>query len=142
MKTANRFVRGQSVYTCRCCKRKTRQTGRGDNDGVQLCAECYDLAGEENHLSDKGKFYGKPAEILALIAAVEKLGGDASCWNGLKATAEMPANPTPALTEIKFTLNNGAGGVTTSYPLRMQERALVQVAQYLADRKSFTVTYE
>lgn len=49
---ANQFLRGQSVYTCRCCTRQTRQTGRGDNDNVDLCAECYDLAGWENQFMD------------------------------------------------------------------------------------------
>ncbi len=83
------FARGSfaQTYTCRCCKRTTRPTGTGDNDGVQLCVECYDLAGEENHLSDYGTFYGSPAEILATIAAVEAKGGDASCWAELKAKA-------------------------------------------------------
>jgi hypothetical protein len=45
------------VYACGCCKRLTRQTGRGDNEFTGLCAECYDLAGEENSLSDTGALY-------------------------------------------------------------------------------------
>lgn len=84
------FAKGsfQQVYTCRCCKRSTRPTGTGDNDGVQLCVECYDLAGEENHLSDNGTFYASATEVLGLIAAVEAKGGDASCWADLKRMAQ------------------------------------------------------
>lgn len=48
---ANRtFKKGQSTFTCRCCNRTTRNTnGEGDLD---LCAQCYELAGLENMLSD------------------------------------------------------------------------------------------
>ena len=83
------FARGSfaQTYTCRCCKRVTRPTGTGDNDGVELCVECYDLAGEENHLSDNGDFYSSRDEVLRLIAAVEAKGGDTSCWATLKETA-------------------------------------------------------
>jgi hypothetical protein len=84
----NRFARGSAVYECRCCHRNTRSTGRGDNEHVRLCAECYDLGGEENHISDNGgEFYSSKAEVLALIAEVEAKGGDASCWAELKALA-------------------------------------------------------
>lgn len=56
MKTnASRFAKGSAVYVCRVCKRATRQTGRNDNEHAQLCAQCYDLAGEENHLLDTGE---------------------------------------------------------------------------------------
>ena len=47
------FVKGGgTTYACRCCKRTTRPTGTGDNDGVQLCEECYELAGYENMIAD------------------------------------------------------------------------------------------
>jgi hypothetical protein len=83
------FVKGGgTTYTCRCCKRVTRPTGTGDNDGVQLCVECYDLAGEENHLSDNGSFYEGAANVLSLIAAIEAKGGDTSCWADIKAQAQ------------------------------------------------------
>lgn len=87
MKPANRFTKGSAVYTCRCCGRRTRQTGRGDNENTGLCAECYDLAGEENALSDTGEFYANPANVLELIQAVADKGGDASEWDDLKAEA-------------------------------------------------------
>lgn len=52
--TSNRFAKGSGAYECRCCSRKTRSTGRGDNENCGLCAECYDLAGIENEISDNG----------------------------------------------------------------------------------------
>jgi hypothetical protein len=76
------------VYACRCCGRNTRQTGRGDNENVNLCANCFDLAGEENSLSDTGDFYESPAYVLQLIEGVAKLGGNAACWRDLKAAAQ------------------------------------------------------
>lgn len=85
---ANRFARGSAVYACRCCDRNTRSTGRGDNELVRLCAECYDLGGEENHLNDNGKFYSSKEEILAMIETVVAKGGNAACWAELKAKAQ------------------------------------------------------
>lgn len=87
MQATNRFAKGSAVYSCRCCKRSTRSTGRGDNEHVRLCADCYDLGGEENHLSDTGTLYDSPQNVLAMIANVESMGGDASCWADLKAHA-------------------------------------------------------
>jgi len=84
-KNASHFAHGSAVYKCGCCGHNTRSTGRGDNENAELCAMCYDLAGEENSLSDNGEFYSSPAQILAMINAVK---GDASCWAELKAKAE------------------------------------------------------
>jgi hypothetical protein len=58
----------------------TRSTGRGDNEYNKTCAECYDLAGLENHISDS---YDKPEdcrenvrdEINDLYNAVIAKGG-------------------------------------------------------------------
>lgn len=50
--TKSKFAKGQSTFTCRCCKRLTRDTG--GEGGVELCAQCYELAGLENELSDYG----------------------------------------------------------------------------------------
>lgn len=72
---ANRFIRGSAVYSCRCCGRKTRQTGRGDNENVQNCAECYDLGGIENEISDNGSTPELEAEATALRARIVALGG-------------------------------------------------------------------
>lgn len=46
------FRRGQSTYTCRCCGRVTRDTN--SEGSIELCAQCYELAGLENELSDYG----------------------------------------------------------------------------------------
>lgn len=80
---------GGTTYTCRICKRVTRPTGTGDNDGVQLCVECFDLAGEENSLSDNGCFYGGAQEVLGNIKSIESKGGDVTNWAAIKATAEQ-----------------------------------------------------
>lgn len=81
------FAKGSGMYECRCCHRKTRHTG-GDGAGVQLCDTCYELAGEENSLSDNDAFYESPENVLAMIASVAAKGGDASCWADIKAAAE------------------------------------------------------
>ena len=88
-RVANRFERGSGLYACKCCKRNTRSTGRGDNELVKLCEECFDLAGEENHYSDSGgEFYDHPENVLAMIASVASKGGDASVWDEMKKNAE------------------------------------------------------
>lgn len=77
MKNASRFAKGSGVYQCQCCNRSTRATGRGDNENVGLCAECYDLAGYENSLQDGAELTtNELAEVEALIAAVKEKGGD------------------------------------------------------------------
>lgn len=95
-RVANRFERGSGVYACGCCGRSTRSTGRGDNELVKMCAECYDLGGEENSLSDTGDFYDSPANVLAMIEAVGARGGNASVWDGLKAKALAKVNGSAA----------------------------------------------
>ena len=55
----NRFQRGSGCYVCVSCGKKTRSTGRGDNEYVGLCAKCYDEAGIENEHLD-GYHKGNP----------------------------------------------------------------------------------
>lgn len=83
----SRFAKGTGVYTCSCCKRATRSTGRGDNEHAGTCAECFDLQGEENSLGDTGDFYDSKANVLSMIAHIAAKGGDASVWDHLKARA-------------------------------------------------------
>jgi hypothetical protein len=93
--------RGQGVFQCRCCKRNSRDTG--DNGDLQLCPQCYDLAGEENSLSDSGEFYQGPAWVLDTIAEVALKGGNASCWDDLREAAlkALPAaTPAPAIGKV------------------------------------------
>lgn len=82
----NRFKKGSGAYTCRRCKRLTRDTG-GDGADVLLCDYCFDLAGEENHVADTGKLYAAPNRILTLIALVASRGGDVSAWAELRDLA-------------------------------------------------------
>jgi hypothetical protein len=74
---ANRFQRGSGCYTCDSCKRQTRSTGRGDNENCALCAECFEIAGLENEISDHGDPDGKlAAEIEQYKAACIAKGGN------------------------------------------------------------------
>jgi len=52
MRKASRFQKGSGCYECRNCHKKTRSTGRGDNENVGLCERCYDMAGDENMIQD------------------------------------------------------------------------------------------
>lgn len=49
----SRFKGGHkgTTYECRCCGKRTRETGEGES-GVQLCARCYMIAGIENAHAD------------------------------------------------------------------------------------------
>ena len=87
MRNAQRFARGSGVYNCRICERATRSTGRGDNEHVQLCAECFDLAGEENSISDTGDFYVHPKHVLEMIEYIASKGGKTAPWDDIKAKA-------------------------------------------------------
>jgi len=75
MKNASRFQKFSGCYRCQSCKRKTRATGRGDNENNNLCAECYDMAGIENEISDCGSTPERVAEIEALKAIILSKGG-------------------------------------------------------------------
>jgi len=68
-----RFQRGSGVYVCRCCGHNTRDTG-GDGSGVQLCDICFELAGEQNHLSDNGELYSVIG-AGQLVAQLDKRNG-------------------------------------------------------------------
>lgn len=59
MASNSQFQRGSGCYTCAVCRRRTRSTGRGDNEHVGLCEECYEVAGLENEIADHGDPDGK-----------------------------------------------------------------------------------
>lgn len=69
-----RFQRGSGVYVCRCCNHNTRSTG-GDGAGVQLCDLCFDLAGEENSISDSGETYESAENVRAQLSALDLRNG-------------------------------------------------------------------
>lgn len=89
---SSRFAKGSGVYTCNCCNRQTRSTGRGDNEHIQLCAECYDLAGFDNQVSDEGIGSLTPenlSDIRTLIATITSKGGEVdSAFQALLRTPE------------------------------------------------------
>lgn len=87
-RNASHFARGSGAYRCGVCNHLTRSTGRGDNENAGLCADCYDLAGEDNHLTDNGELYSSKAEVLRMIEAVRTKTGNDSLWAELKAEAE------------------------------------------------------
>jgi CRISPR/Cas system-associated protein Cas10 (large subunit of type III CRISPR-Cas system) len=80
MRDARRFQPGSGVYTCGICGRKTRATGRGDNEYNESCAECYDLCGYENMIYDRPEDVteGDRAEINRLYKAIAAKGGKPS----------------------------------------------------------------
>jgi len=53
MRKMNRIAAGSGVYRCRVCHGRTRRT---DQDAAQigLCAECFELAGDDNMHNDDG----------------------------------------------------------------------------------------
>lgn len=53
MRDNRRFRSGSSVYTCRSCGKRTRETGNSESYSL-LCLYCYDEAGQENTHSDEG----------------------------------------------------------------------------------------
>lgn len=69
--TNSRFSRnltGKSTYVCGCCGRQTRDTGLGEQ-GCELCAFCYEAAGEENAHSDGHITDAQFAERIASLEA-------------------------------------------------------------------------
>lgn len=98
---ASKFAKGSGVYTCRCCGHKTRSTDRGDNENVELCADCYDLSGFENQISDNGIETLTEAEInniRVLAKAITDKGGKLDFAYPELLTVEAPATEQAAET--------------------------------------------
>lgn len=70
----SRFQRGSGCFLCRVCGHNTRATG-GDGADVHLCELCYELAGEENTISDTGTTYGSKAGVTAELARLDARNG-------------------------------------------------------------------
>lgn len=70
----NRFAKGSGVYCCRVCNHNTRHTG-GDGASVGLCDLCYDLAGEDNHISDYGRTYDSAENVKHMLRALDQRNG-------------------------------------------------------------------
>lgn len=73
--TNSRFQRGSGVYTCRCCGHRTRDTG-GDGAINGCCDLCFELAGEENSVSDTGDTYNSHGSVCGELAALDKRNGE------------------------------------------------------------------
>lgn len=71
MNTVNRFTKGSGCYTCRSCGIKTRDTGY-DGPQIQLCNQCFELAGYDNQVSDSGIETLTSAEI----ADIRRMGAN------------------------------------------------------------------
>lgn len=72
----SQFQKGQSVFECRVCGRKTRQTGNGDNEHVGLCEDCYEMAGLHNRVQDGGVLTeAEKQECLKRCSFVASKGG-------------------------------------------------------------------
>jgi hypothetical protein len=63
------------MFACNVCGHNTRHTG-GDNADLKLCSLCYDLAGEDNHISDNQKTYESADNVRAMCAALDKQSGE------------------------------------------------------------------
>lgn len=70
----NKFKAGSGCYVCKCCKHNTRDTG-GDGSGVGCCDLCFELAGEENSISDTGATYGDSLEVIGMLATLDTRNG-------------------------------------------------------------------
>lgn len=74
-KKASGFKKGSGCFPCEVCTRSTRDTG-GDNAQVRLCAECYEVAGIENQIADRGDQDGSlRAEVNRLNEIIRSKGG-------------------------------------------------------------------
>lgn len=75
----SKFTRSHgSTYTCGCCGILTRETGSGER-GCELCLDCFELAGMDNHCNDNGVTaeaagYAKARD--AHIANIARKGGN------------------------------------------------------------------
>lgn len=168
-RSTNRFATGSGMYACRCCGRNTRNTG--DNGDVLLCPECYELSGQENHISDTdGELYGSAEGVKADLDALAAHVGEAKARKlfptvyeavedalRLKAAVEeaskLPAAPVaepaavvvapaaPVVREIRVTLHTAAGDVVTCYPAAMAAEAQQCAMAYMADFKRVSIAY-
>lgn len=70
----NKFKAGSGCYVCKVCKHNTRDTG-GDGSGVGCCDLCYELAGEENSISDTGRTYASHNNVTGMLASLDTRNG-------------------------------------------------------------------
>jgi hypothetical protein len=68
--TKSRWGMGGGVYTCRSCKKRTRDTG--DNGALGLCPLCEARSSWGNHLSDNGLGDWDDLKDCKTVAEVER----------------------------------------------------------------------
>lgn len=72
-KHRNKFAAGSGQYQCKSCQRETRSTGRGDNELMKWCEQCFDLAMMANQLSDGSNLtQSQIAEASSMISFLRK----------------------------------------------------------------------
>lgn len=69
-KKSSKFEKGSGCYNCKSCTRKTRATENGDATALGLCAQCFEIGGIENQISDGG--YETPAEKRKLQLEIQE----------------------------------------------------------------------
>ena len=76
MSHRSKFQAGHGIYNCSVCRRRTR--GDGDSHTLDLCGQCHELLGQDNHYNDNGL---KPDAadmntFNSLLAEIVAKGGD------------------------------------------------------------------
>lgn len=83
---------GKGVFVCRACKRGTRATA-SDHEQLDLCEDCFELAGIENALSDssdkKKVVLEYKDEVFRRLKYIAKRGGKLDCWRDLIMDMEV-----------------------------------------------------
>jgi hypothetical protein len=71
------FTRGAPLFKCHVCRRLTRNP---DHSGTMLCAQCYEIAGLDNHVNDNSVVGDELAKIVAecdgYLAEIGAKGGN------------------------------------------------------------------
>lgn len=70
----NKFRRGETTYKCVSCGRLTRHTGV-QSVGMELCPDCYELAGIYNVYQDGGDWKDYRKAIIEHCANIVSKGG-------------------------------------------------------------------
>ena len=83
------FQRGSGVFVCRVCGRRTRAVNV-DHAQTGNCADCYELAGIDNTISDNGvaqaAAWGYLATARQHLANLRAAGANLAEWASLEAT--------------------------------------------------------
>jgi hypothetical protein len=83
------FKRGSGMFPCRVCQRNSRNVG--DNGDVQLCEQCYELAGLDNVRTDGQLTDSDKQAITSYLGELaSRVGTDKAnaCWPELAHVAQ------------------------------------------------------